>query len=58
MKYIQKGREPDSLTKWKQKLGKRTPDWKAFPQSIKNEVYQSLLQEQGYICGYCGMAIA
>lgn len=58
MKYIQKGREPDSLTKWKQKLGKKTPDWKAFPQSIKNEVYQSLLQEQGYICGYCGMAIA
>jgi uncharacterized protein (TIGR02646 family) len=58
MKYIQKSREPDSLTKWKQKLGKRTPDWKSFPQAIKNEVYQSLLQEQGYICGYCGMSIA
>ena len=58
MKYIQKGREPDSLTKWKQKLGKRTPDWKSFPQAIKNQVYESLLQEQGYICGYCGMSIA
>ncbi|ARV57557.1 TIGR02646 family protein [Nostocales cyanobacterium HT-58-2] len=58
MKYIQKTQEPDSLTKWKQKLGKRTPDWKSFPQSIKNEVYQSLLQEQGFICCYCGMSIA
>ncbi|MBW4591916.1 MAG: TIGR02646 family protein [Brasilonema angustatum HA4187-MV1] len=58
MKYIQKSKEPDSLTKWKHKLGSRTPDWKSFPQPVKNEVYHSLLQEQGFICCYCGMSIA
>ncbi|KAB8335131.1 TIGR02646 family protein [Scytonema tolypothrichoides VB-61278] len=57
MKYIHKSKEPDSFTKWKQKLGSRIPDWKSFPQPVKNEVYHSLLQEQGFVCCYCGMSI-
>lgn len=58
MKYIQKSKEPDSLTKWKQKFGNRTPDWKSFAQSVKNDVYYSLLKEQGHICCYCGRTIS
>jgi uncharacterized protein (TIGR02646 family) len=58
MKHIQKSREPDSLTKWKQKLGSRIPDWKSFAKGVKDDVYFSLLQEQGYICCYCGRPIA
>ncbi|KAF3884867.1 MULTISPECIES: retron system putative HNH endonuclease [Nostocales] len=58
MKHIQKSREPDSLTKWKQKLGSRIPDWKSFSKGVKDDVYFSLLQEQGYICCYCGRPIS
>ncbi|MDF5728863.1 MAG: TIGR02646 family protein [Rhizonema sp. PD38] len=58
MKHIKKSQEPSSLTQWKQKLGSRTPDWKSFSQPVKNEVYQSLLQEQGYICCYCSRPIS
>jgi uncharacterized protein (TIGR02646 family) len=57
MKYIQKKREPDTLTKWKQKR-ERIPDWKSFSKSVKDVVYYSLLEEQGYICCYCGRPIA
>jgi uncharacterized protein (TIGR02646 family) len=58
MKYIQKDEPPIRLTQWKQKLGLRTPNWKSFPQAIKNEVYEGLLKEQGYICCYCGRPIS
>jgi uncharacterized protein (TIGR02646 family) len=58
MKPIQKNPQPESLTKWQQKLGNRTPDWKSFSKSVKDDVYDSLLQEQGYICCYCGRPIS
>lgn len=58
MKHIKKSPEPSRLTQWKQKLGSRTPDWKSFSQPVKNEVYESLLQEQGYICCYCSRPIS
>ncbi|GAA6620572.1 retron system putative HNH endonuclease [Scytonema sp. NUACC26] len=58
MKYIQKSREPDSLTKWNLKRGSRIPDWKSFSKGVKDDVYFSLLQEQGYICCYCGRPIS
>ncbi len=58
MKYIQKSKEPRSLTEWNKRLGNKTPNWKSFTQSVKNDVYQSLLQEQGYICCYCSRPIS
>ncbi|MEC4814451.1 MAG: retron system putative HNH endonuclease [Scytonema sp. PMC 1069.18] len=58
MKPIQKRQQPESLTKWQQKLGNRIPDWKSFSKSVKDDVYYSLLQEQGYICCYCSRPIS
>jgi uncharacterized protein (TIGR02646 family) len=58
MKYIQKSQEPESLTKWNLKRGSRTTDWKSFSKGVKDDVYFSLLQEQGYICCYCGRPIS
>lgn len=57
MKYIQKNQEPRSLTDWNQKLGGRIKDWKSFNKSVKNDVYESLLKEQGFICAYCSRPI-
>lgn len=58
MKYIHKSKEPKSLTEFNKRLGNKTPNWKAFTQSVKNEVYESLLKEQGYICCYCSRPIS
>jgi uncharacterized protein (TIGR02646 family) len=57
MKYIQKNQEPRSLTEWNQKLGGKIRDWKSFDKSVKNDVYESLLKEQGFICAYCSRPI-
>ena len=59
MKYIKKGKEPSSFTSWKkqQQLTNQTPIWKHFNQSVKNDVFEALLREQGYICCYCGSRI-
>ncbi len=60
MKYIKKGKEPSSFTAWKkeQQLKNHTPNWKRFKQSVKNDVFDALLREQGYICCYCGSRIS
>lgn len=58
MKYIKKNPEPLSLTKWNQRRGGKTPDWKSFSKSVKDSVYESLLEEQGYICCYCQRRIS
>ncbi len=58
MKYIHKGEEPSSLTEWNQQLGNNIPNWKFFDRDVKNDVFQALLKEQGYICCYCGNSIA
>ena len=60
MKYIQKQKEPSSLTAWNQKQSKKASisNWSSFTKSVKNDVYQSLLEEQGYICCYCGISIS
>ena len=60
MKYIQKQKEPSSLTAWNRKQAKKDSisNWSSFTKSVKNEVYQSLLEEQGYICCYCGISIS
>ncbi|NJR14409.1 MAG: TIGR02646 family protein [Calothrix sp. CSU_2_0] len=57
MKYIKKSEEPSSLTVWNRKQGNKVSNWKSFNKSVKEDVYQSLLQEQGYICCYCGISI-
>jgi uncharacterized protein (TIGR02646 family) len=57
MKYIKKSQEPNSLTVWNRKQGKKISNWKSFNKSVKEDVYQSLLKEQGYICCYCGISI-
>jgi uncharacterized protein (TIGR02646 family) len=59
VKYIKKGKEPSSFTAWKkeQQLKNHTPNWKGFQQSVKNDVFDALLREQGYICCYCGSRI-
>jgi uncharacterized protein (TIGR02646 family) len=58
MKYIQKGQEPDKFTEWK---AQENEDWKPTYSNLqkpeRSEVHESLLQEQGYICCYCGMRI-
>lgn len=58
MKYIKKSQEPSSLTEWNKRRGNKTPNWKSFSQPVKNDVYYSLLKEQGYICCYCGRPIS
>jgi uncharacterized protein (TIGR02646 family) len=58
MKYIKKSEEPQSLTEWNQQRSKNIPNWKNFDRDVKNDVFYSLLKEQGFICCYCGSLIA
>lgn len=58
MKYIQKNSEPSSLTQWNSKRSNQTKNWKSFNKSVKDDVAYSLLNEQGYICCYCGISIS
>lgn len=61
MRYIRKGEEPESFTTWKERQKNRGNPltWRAFRRRVivKNDVYDALLREQGYICCYCGMQI-
>jgi len=50
MKYIQKGKVPNCLTTYK-KLSDAS--FKELDSDCKQEIRQSLLKEQGYICAYC-----
>ncbi|MBD2339267.1 TIGR02646 family protein [Calothrix sp. FACHB-156] len=59
MKYIKKNPEPEKFSNWK---ALENDDWKPnwddnFQKPEKVIVHDSLLQEQGYICCYCGMRI-
>ncbi|BAY84194.1 hypothetical protein NIES267_36900 [Calothrix parasitica NIES-267] len=56
MKHIDKGSEPQSLTAYNKKVSASTK-WKSFNRKVKNDVYDSILHEQGYICCYCGIRI-
>ncbi len=58
MRYIKKGQEPQSFTDWKsQENDDWQPTYKTLRGQIKAEVHDALLEEQGYICCYCGMSI-
>jgi uncharacterized protein (TIGR02646 family) len=55
MKYIQKGKEPQNFSEWKDKqksIGVNY-DYKSLYNPEKRAVHDSLLSEQGYICCYC-----
>jgi len=53
MKYIRKSREPNSLTQYRQQHGAY---YDGYPQ--KDELRDSLLKEQKYICCYCMQRIS
>jgi hypothetical protein len=58
MRFIQKGNEPPSFSVWKQQSIDDCPStWENFRKPQKPEVLDSLLQEQGFICCYCGQVI-
>jgi len=50
MLYINKSQEPNSLTEYR-----KTNDasYKGLPSNTKDELRESLLKDQGYICAYC-----
>lgn len=59
MKYIRKSEEPESLANLK---ALSNEDWKPTYEDdcrgeVKTQLHDSLLQEQGYICCYCGISI-
>lgn len=54
MRYIVKTSEPESFTQWKDLANDDwQPSYKELSGPVKRDVYQSLLDEQGYICCYC-----
>ena len=48
MRYIKKGTEPQSLTKYKKESNAYNDGYEK-----KDEIREKLLKEQGYLCGYC-----
>jgi uncharacterized protein (TIGR02646 family) len=59
MRFIQKGQEPQSFAEWKQQANSAwQPQWNNFQKPQKLEVHAALLNEQGYLCCYCGQRIA
>jgi uncharacterized protein (TIGR02646 family) len=58
MKYIRKGIEPEAFSQWKQQENEDwQPTWDDLRGTPKIEAHEALLQEQGYICCYCGRRI-
>lgn len=57
MKHIEKGPQPKSLAAYNKKVSANTK-WKSFNRSVKNDTYDAILHEQGYICCYCGIHIS
>lgn len=60
MKYIPKdsSREPESVKQWK-RLAANDPNYgyKFLRSDERKDLLKALIEEQGYICCYCGMAI-
>ena len=57
MKYIEKREPPQSLEEYKVTDGASFADLDKNHTSIKRQVKNSLMAEQGYICCYCGRRI-
>ena len=61
MKYIKKGDSPAKFEQWKIDFKDRTgrePVYLDLKGSIKRDLKETLLKEQGYICCYCMCRIA
>ena len=50
MILIKKNSEPRSLTEYKKTVNSSFDN---LPSNVKNDIRESLLKEQGYICAYC-----
>lgn len=63
MKRIVKNLEPEEFTAWKalehspENVGDWKPTWSNFQKPQKPLVHRALLQEQGFLCCYCGREI-
>jgi uncharacterized protein (TIGR02646 family) len=58
MRYIRKGNEPEAFTQWKEQENEDwKPTWDDLRGHPKLAVHEALLQEQGFICCYCGQRI-
>jgi uncharacterized protein (TIGR02646 family) len=58
MRFIQKHQEPSEFDTWKQQSNADwQPNWENFQKPEKITVHNALLEEQGYICCYCGQLI-
>jgi uncharacterized protein (TIGR02646 family) len=59
MKYVFKGSEPASFKAWKSlENDSWVPTYSDLQNPEKQSVHQSLLDEQGHVCCYCGGRIA
>lgn len=58
MRYIQKGKEPSELAHWKALANEDwQPTYEELRGDIKNNLHDTLLEEQGYLCCYCEMEV-
>jgi len=58
MRKIQKAVEPKSVTQWKAQANEDwQPSYATLQNPQKRELHLSLLDEQGYLCCYCGRRI-
>lgn len=55
MKYIVKNEEPKAFSDWKKEESRDR--WGEFQNPLKSEVRDALVEEQGYICCYCGTRV-
>lgn len=58
MRYVKKGAAPASFEAW---LASGNDNWQPTYENFRNpekrELHQSLIQEAGHLCGYCGMSV-
>ncbi|MGF1541821.1 MAG: retron system putative HNH endonuclease [Pleurocapsa sp.] len=58
MKFIKKSQPPQNFIDWKNSANENwQPNWNNFQKPEKTLVHKSLLEEQGFICCYCGRRI-
>lgn len=53
MKYIIKTNEPQELLDWKEENKNLNPKFNNLSKKAKDAIFETLLNEQGYICCYC-----
>lgn len=56
MKYIRKKKSPEPFEKWKREMGE-SAHYGNIPAEIKSILRKSLLDEQNWLCCYCGLSL-